>query len=157
MHAAFCIFFCLAAALSPMPGQAASPGSAQIVVWAGEPEKPLVCLPLEEGARFYLDFVNSIYLAPVRETFVYEPAEGVFIVMVESPSAGVFEYYGLVPDKPGVAHLRRPVGEIRIRSHDYENHRLTVGDRSVSFKGLVQGGEPLTIKVGRNQISNPKH
>ena len=157
MHAVFCIFFCLAAALSPMAGQAAQPGSAQVVVWAGEPEKPLVCLPLEGGARFYLDFVNSIYLAPVRETFVYEPAQGVSLVMVESPSAGVFEYYGQVPDKPGIAYLRRRIGEIRIRSHDYVNHRLTVGDRTISFKGLVEDGEPLTIKVGRNQISNPKH
>jgi hypothetical protein len=142
-----CILVCLAATIFATAGQAASP-KVQVVVWAGEPERPLVCLSLEQGARFHLDFVNSIYLAPVRETFVYEPAEGIFIVMVESPSAGVFEYYGLVPDEPGVAHLRRPVGEIRIRSHDYENHRLTVGDRSVSFKGLVKDGEPLTIKVG---------
>jgi hypothetical protein len=144
-----CMIICLAAALPVTAGQAASPDVlATVSVWAGEPERPLVCLSLEQGARFHLDFVNSIYLAPVRETFAYEPAEGLFIVMVESPSAGVFEYYGLVPDKPGVAYLRRPVGEMRIRSHDYENHRLTVGDRSISFKGLVEGGEHLTIKVG---------
>jgi hypothetical protein len=142
----FCILLCLAAAL-PLPvAQAASPAT-QLVISAGEPERTLVCLPLEQGARFHLDFVNSIYLAPVRETFVYEPTEGICIIMVESPSAGVFEYYGLIPDKPGIAYLRRPVGAIRIRSHDYENHRLTVGDKSIPFKGLVEDGEPLMIKV----------
>ena len=149
------MLFCLAVAFSAIAGQAVPP-AAQLTVRGGEPEKSLACLPLEAGGWFHLSFVNSIYLAPVRETFVYEPAQGVFLVMVESPSAGVFEYYGLVPDKPGVAYMRRTVGEIRIRSHDYVNHRLTVGDRSISLKGLVEDGEPLTIKVGRNQISNPK-
>jgi hypothetical protein len=145
------IFFCLAAMLSVSGGQAASP-DVQVAIWAGEPERPLVCLPLEQGQRFCLDFVNSIYLAPVRETFVYEPPEGVYIVMVESPSAGVFEYYGLIPDKPGAAHLRRPVGEMRIRSHDYKNHRLTVGETSIRFKGLIKDGEALTIKVGTGAL-----
>jgi hypothetical protein len=133
-----------------MTALAASPAD-QLVISAGEPEAVLLCLPLEQGASFHLDFINSIYLAPVRETFVYEPSVGISIIMVESPSAGVFEYYGLVPDKPGVAFLRRPVGEMRIRSHDYENHRLTIGDRSVRFKGLVVDGEPLTIKIRTGQ------
>lgn len=121
--------------------------AALLVVSGGEPETVLACVPLERGTLFHLDFVNSIYLAPVRETFVYEPAKGVSIIRVESPSAGVFEYYGLIPDKAGVASVQRTVGDIRIRSHDYENHRLTVGNRSIRFKGLVADGEPLSIKV----------
>jgi hypothetical protein len=145
-----CLICCLGALLVTA-GQAASP-AVHVVLWAGDPERPLACLPLEQGSRFYLDFINSIYLAPVRETFVYEPPEGVCVVMVESSSVGVFEYYGLMPDKPGVAHLRRPVGEMRIRSHDYKNHRLTVGETTIYFKGLIKDGEALTIKVGTEAL-----
>ncbi len=145
-----CILFCLAALLAAASGEAAP--APQVVVWAGEPERPVACLPLDGGNRFRLEFINSIYLAPVRETFEYVPAEGVYVVMVESPSAGVFEYYGLVPDKPGVAYLRRPVGEMRIRSHDYRNHRLTVGETTICFKGLVKDGEAFIIRVGAETV-----
>ncbi len=120
---------------------------AQLEISGGEPGKILACIPLEAGTLIHFEFINSIYLAPVRETFVYEAGKGISIIRVESPSAGVFEYYGLVPDAPGIAFLRRAIGEIRIRSHDYENHRLTVGDKSIRFKGLVADGEPLTIYV----------
>ena len=126
--------------------QAAWPGT-YLALSGGEPERVLACLPLEAGTQFHLEFVNSIYLAPVRETFVYVPAEGICLVKVESPSAGVFEYYGLEPDGSGIARLHRPVGEIRLRSHDYENHRLTAGEKSIRLKGLVPDGEPLRVSV----------
>jgi hypothetical protein len=118
-----------------------------LTVSGGEPERVLGCLPLEKGVLFHLEFMNSIYLAPVRETFVYEPSEGICLVKVESPSAGVFEYYRLIPDGPGTALLHRPVGEFRLRSHDYEHHRLTVGEKSLRLKGLVPDGEPLVVRV----------
>ena len=118
-----------------------------LTVSGGAPERVLGCLPLEKGVPFHLEFINSIYLAPVRETFVYEPSEGICLVEVESPSAGVFEYYRLIPDRPGTALLHRPVGEFRLRSNDYEHHRLTVGEKSLRLKGLVPDGEPLIVKV----------
>lgn len=141
-----CIGMYLVLATWMLSSQAAWPAT-QLVISGGEPERTLLCLPLEAGTSFHLEFINSIYLAPVRETLIYEPAEGISIIRVESPSAGVFEYYGLTPDGSGTAIMRRSVGEIRIRSHDYENHRLTVGDKSVRFKGLVADGESVTIKV----------
>ena len=143
------LLLCLVAIASA--GRAAAPAP-QVVVWAGEPERPVACLPLDQGNRFHLEFINSIYLAPVRETFEYVSGEGVYVVMVESPSAGVFEYYGLEPDKPGVAFLRRPVGEMRIRSHDYRNHRLTAGETTIFFKGLIKDGEAFTIRVGTEAV-----
>jgi len=118
-----------------------------LMLSGGEPEKVLACLPLENGAPFYLEFINSIYLAPVRETFVFEPSEGICLVKVESPSAGVFEYYGLTPDQTGLALLHRPVGEFTLRSHDYEHHQLIVGEKTLRLKGLVPDGEPLSVKV----------
>jgi hypothetical protein len=112
-----------------------------------EPRKVLARLPLESGVPFSLEFINSIYLAPVRETLVYEPFEGISIVMVESPSGGVFEYYGLEPDGTGKALMRRRVGNFKLRSHDYTNHRFTVAGHTVLLKGLVQDGEPILVRV----------
>jgi hypothetical protein len=113
----------------------------------GKPEKVMARLPLEPNKTFSLEFVNSIYLAPVRETLVYEPSEGISIVMVESPSDGVFEYYGLDPNGTGKALMRRRVGDIKLRSHDYTNHRLTVAGHAIQLKGLVPDGEPILVRV----------
>ncbi len=119
----------------------------QLVVLSDEPRKVLACMPLEAGAPFDLEFINSIYLAPVKETLVYTEGKGIAIVKVESPSAGVFEYYGLESDHTGVVRLHRSVGEIRIRSHSYENHRLTSGGRTLLFKEIADGGRLLVVEV----------
>jgi hypothetical protein len=101
--------------------------------------------------EFELSFINSIYGAPVRETLVYEAGRGVFLTRVESPSAAVFEYYGLMPDSggngAGVATLRRRVGEIRLRSHDYEHHRLVAGGSTIRLKGLIEDGKAAVVRV----------
>jgi hypothetical protein len=107
----------------------------------------LTRLPVEPGVPFSLEFINSIYLAPVRETLVYEPPGGISIVMVESPSDGVFEYYGLEPDGTGKALMHRQVGDFKLRSHDYTNHRLTVAGQAIHLKGLVPNGEPILVRV----------
>jgi hypothetical protein len=112
-----------------------------------EPERVLTRLSVEPGMPFSLEFINSIYLAPVRETLVYEPSEGISIVMVESPSDGVFEYYGLEPDGTGKALMHRWVGDFKLRSHDYTNHRLTVAGQAIHLEGLVPNGEPILVKV----------
>lgn len=118
------------------------------LVFLGEgSDRALARLPLGAGEPFTLEFINSIYLAPVRETLVYEPSEGISIVMVESPSAGVFEYYGLEPDGTGKALMRKRVGDIKLRSHDYTNHRITTGDKTVQLNGLVPNGEPIIMRV----------
>lgn len=119
----------------------------QLVLSVKEPDRILACLPLEHGVEFSLEFINSIYLAPVKETFIYTQSEGVVLIRVESPSAGVFEYYGLTPDKPGAANLHRIIENIVIRSHDYQHHRLTVKGRGLSFKGLVPDGEAINVSV----------
>lgn len=112
-----------------------------------ESEKPLIRLPLKPGVPFSLEFINSIYLAPVRETLLYDPSEGVSVVMVESPSDGVFEYYGLESDGTGTALMHRRVGDLKLRSHDYENHRIRIGDQTIHLKGVVPNGETLMLRV----------
>jgi hypothetical protein len=121
--------------------------AACLVVSGDEPAHVLISVHLEPEAPFSLESINSIYLAPVRETFVYRPGKGLFVIKVESPSAGVFEYYGLIPDGSGMAEIWRRLVDIRLLSHDYQNHRLTVGDKTFRFKGLVADGQPLLIGV----------
>jgi hypothetical protein len=118
-----------------------------ITVEAEEPDRVVASLPLEAGEVFHLQFINSIYLEPVKETYQYTPPEGITAILVESPSAGVFEYYGLVPDGSGVSRVNTRAKEIRVRSHDYRNHRLSTKTRGLSLKGLVPDGEPLIIRI----------
>lgn len=113
-------------------------------------DRVLARLPLMPCEPFTLEFINSIYLAPVRETLMYDPSEGISIIMVESPSGGVFEYYGLEPDGTGKALMNRRVGDMKLRSHDYTNHRITVGGRVLNLNGLVPNGEPIIVKVRVN-------
>ena len=138
----------------PSTGWAAGP-DAWLVLSGDEPERVLACLPLGAGAPFYLEFVNSLYLVPVRESFVYQAGEGLFVIRVESPSVAVFEYYGLIPEKPGTARLRRSLAEIRLRSMDYRNHRLTVGDKRLALKGVVADGQMLIIRVQPGASGGP--
>jgi hypothetical protein len=113
------------------------------------------CLPLQSGEPFHLDYINSIYLQPVRESFVYEQGEGLFIIQVETPSVGVFEYLGLIPDEPGKARLRRKLGEIRLLSSDYRDHRLIASGTDVRLKGLGPDGLVLILKVLTDRRSCP--
>lgn len=126
-------------------------GTACLALFAGEPLRRAACLPVRAGERFQLEFINSIYGAPVREVFVYEPGPGIVLVRVESPSPGVFEYYGLTPEAggngSGSASLRRVIGEIRLRSHDYGHHLVRLGKRSIRLKGLVADGAAAVIRV----------
>jgi hypothetical protein len=144
-------FLVILVAAAWVPAAADASSAVCLVISQDDPRKEIKRLPVEPGVEFHLEFINSIYRAPVRETMVYEPGQGIALTKVESPSAGVFEYYGLTTGKgqngSGVLPIRRVVGEIRLRSHNYEHHRLVVGGRIVRLKGLVRDGEPLIIKI----------
>jgi len=114
-----------------------------------QPDKIVASLPLQSGEVFHLQFINSIYREPVKESYCYnpDPSGNITAILVESPSAAVFEYYGLVPDGSGMAKVYVKVKEIRVRSHDYLNHRLSTGTSILMLKGLVLDGEPLIIRV----------
>lgn len=104
-------------------------------------------LPVNPREPIIIEFVNSIYLAPVWETLVYEPQEGLYIVMVESPSEDVFRYYGLESDSTGKVMLHRKVGKVRLRSIDYSSHRIKAGNSTLKLQEVVQGGESLLLDV----------
>lgn len=141
----------LVAASLWMHAAAVPAAPASLVVYEDEPWRKVASVPIESGMEIELSFINSIYRAPVKETLVYEAGRGIFLTRVESPSAGVFEYYGLMPDGggngAGVATLKRRVGEIRLRSYDYEHHRLAVGGSTIRLKGIIEDGKPAIVRV----------
>ena len=146
---AFSIWFFLGlAAVCAQTARASGP-VVYLAVLSGDSERVSACLPLETGMPFFFEFINSIYLAPVRETLVYRESEGISVIMVESPSAGVFEYYGLQSDSSGRVEMHRRVGDIRIRSHNYENHTLTIGERTIRFKAIAENGQLVIIRISK--------
>lgn len=104
-------------------------------------------LPVSPQEPIIFEFINSIYLAPVRETLMFESPESLYIVMVESPSQDVFYYYGLEPDFTGKAMMRRRVEDVRLRSSDYSNHRIKAGKRVLHLKEIVPDGESVLLEV----------
>ncbi len=102
-------------------------------------------LPVSTQEPIIFEFINSIYLAPVRETLMFESPESLYIVMVESPSQDVFRYYGLEPDSTGKAMMRRRVEDVRLRSSDYSNHRIKAV--VLHLKEIVPDGESVLLEV----------
>ena len=142
-----CLLIMLLSLVLPTGWASAADAPSRLAVRAGETQEELACLPFQPGEEFHLLFINSIYLAPVKETMTYTVEEGIVVIRVESPSAGVFEYYGLPGDGSGKAALNRRIGEIRIRSSDYASHRLIAGGKTLDLKGLVADGDPLVVTV----------
>ena len=104
-------------------------------------------LPVHPYEPITLEFINSIYRAPVRETLIFEPPENLYIVTVESPSQDVFRYYGLEPDSAGKVTLHRKVEKVRLRSSDYSNHRIKAGNLALNLKEVVSDGESVIFDV----------
>ncbi|MCA1987537.1 MAG: hypothetical protein LDL07_00105 [Desulfarculus sp.] len=128
--------------LCPAPVVAAS-----LHLWAGEPARAVLTLKSEPAQTFQLEHRNSIYDAPVRETYRLGPAGRLVQVELESPSAGVFEYYGFDPPQTGKVSLDREVSVIRLRSTSYQDHLLRVGGRTIRLQDLAQPGQVLGLEV----------
>jgi hypothetical protein len=133
--------------LSAGPVNAAAGMDVWLVLSTEKPDKTIACVPLQAGESFHIDYMNSIYQEPVRESFVYEEGEGLFILQVETPSVGVFEYLGLIPEEPGKARLRLKLEEIRLLSSDYRTHKLKVSGLSLRLRGFGRDGLPLILRV----------
>jgi hypothetical protein len=117
------------------------------VLSGGESGRVIMRLPVHPYEPITFEFINSIYLAPVRETLMFEPPENLYIVMVESPSQDVFRYYGLEPDLAGRVTLHRKVEKVMLRSSDYSNHRIKAGNVTLNFKEVILDGESVHLEV----------
>ena len=121
--------------------------AASLRLFAGDAARPSLCLELETGQAFQLEHRNSIYDAPVRETYVLGERGRLIQVELASPSAGVFEYYGFDPPPAGKVALHQEVSVIRLRSMSYQNHLLRLGGRTIRLEGLAQPGQGLRLEV----------
>jgi hypothetical protein len=133
--------------LLPLLGGCSIRDTPCLVIFGGESKEVLALLPLNSREPFTLEFINSIYHAPVRETLTWESSGDLYIVMVESPSEAVFQYYGLEPDPSGRVLLHRKIEEVRLRSSDYTNHRISSGKGILNLKGIVPDGESANLSV----------
>lgn len=136
-----------AAALAVLLANTQAVALASLQIWTLEPRGLVLSLAVEAGQVIALEHQNSIYQALVRETYRVGPRGELWQVMLESPSAGVFEYHGYDPPPGGRAFLERPLGALRLRSMSYEHHRLLVDGRAIALKDLAQPGQPLVLKV----------
>jgi len=118
-----------------------------LVIVNPESGRVMARLPVSPHESIAFEFVNSIYRAPVRETLMYRPPDGLFVVMVESSSEDVFRYYGLEANSTGKAILYRKVEKVRLRSSDYSSHRIKAGHHILYLKGVVPDGEPAFLDV----------
>lgn len=130
------------ALLGSAPASAAS-----LVLYGGDSARPALRLELAPGQAFQLEHNNSIYDAPVRETYVLGPRGRLIQVELASPSAGVFEYYGFDPPPQGKVALHQEVGGIRLLSMNYQHHLLRLGGRTIRLEGLTQPGSILRLEV----------
>jgi hypothetical protein len=103
--------------------------------------------PLAPGEPFAVVYHHSMYDQPVTEEFL---ADGGRIVLeaVESPSAAVREYFGLLG--PGERHARpRSLAEIVFRVAAGVPQRLRIGGVERSFLDLGERGDRLVMRAAR--------
>ena len=129
------------------PGGRGDDGNPVLEIWGGNPPRLLRVYTLEPGAPFYLEHVNSIYGARVREYFSYIPGHGLYLVNVESASPAVFEYYRWAGNRGEGKRLLRPREAFTLRSMDYSRHLLTIRGEAIPLQGLVAPGEELRMKI----------
>ncbi|MCX8023245.1 MAG: hypothetical protein N2745_10790 [Syntrophorhabdaceae bacterium] len=126
--------------------------SAEVLLLLDETKEVLFCRPIKEGDIIIFDFVNSIYKASVKETMLFDSVEGLILIDVESPSYGVYEYYGLITEGKNKGGFRRKIGSLRIRSNNYQHHRLSVNGMTIDLKDLASGGMALILTIDKNHI-----
>ena len=143
------VFFLLAMilVLFLFPGERGDGVNPVLEIWGGNPSHLLSAYTLEPGAPFYLEHVNSIYGARVREYFSYIPGRGLYLVNVESASQAVFEYYRWAGNREETKRLLRPREAFTLRSMDYSRHQLTIRGEAIPLQGLVAPGDELQIKI----------
>jgi hypothetical protein len=129
------------------PGGRGDKRNPVLEIWGGDPPHLLRACTLDPGEPFYLEHVNSIYGARVREYFSYIPGNGLYLVNVESASPAVFEYYGLAGNRREGKRLLRPREAFTLRSMDYSRHQLTIRGKAIPLQGLVAPGEELHMKI----------
>jgi hypothetical protein len=102
--------------------------------------------PMTDGERFAISYQHSIHDAPVKEEFVISEARRIVLVDVESSSAAVREYFGLLG--PGTRHqVARTFDTLDFRVAMGEPQILLIGSRAFSFREFGAAGDRIQLRA----------
>jgi hypothetical protein len=102
--------------------------------------------PVKAGDSFSITYQHSIYHQPVVEEFSVGPGGELILTGVRSESGAVLEYFGFSDSRPFHA-MNRPMRTIVFRVAMEGAQILTLGDRRISFLGLGDPGDRITLRL----------
>jgi len=115
-------------------------------------QRELVTLPFLSGQTFAVSFINSLYNAPVAETFEVKGSE-IFLKEIATRSWEVIEYYrvtGTISRRAGeikVQDVNFRVGKLRLMIGFIGKQQLVWKDRRYPLYRFSQPGEILLIEA----------
>jgi len=98
------------------------------------------------GDSFSITYQHSTYRQPVVEEFSVGPAGELVLTGVRSESGAVLEYFGFSDSRPFHA-MNRPMRTIVFRVAMEGAQTLTLGGRRISFLGLGDPGDRITLRL----------
>ena len=102
--------------------------------------------PVKAGDPFSITYQHSIYHQPVVEEFSVGPGGELILTGVRSESGAVLEYFGFSDSRPFHA-MNRPMRTIVFRVAMEGAQILALGDRRISFLGLGDPGDRITLRL----------
>ena len=108
--------------------------------------------PVNSGDTFTITYLHSIYRQPVDEEFSVGPGGDLVLTGVRSDSGAVLEYFGFGDSRPFHA-MNRPMRTIVFRVAMEGAQILTLGGRRISFLGLGDPGDRITVRLADVSIA----
>ncbi|MHB1024202.1 MAG: hypothetical protein ACYC24_00675 [Desulfobacteria bacterium] len=102
--------------------------------------------PVNPGDAFAITYRHSIYLQPVVEEFSVGAGGDLVLTGVRSDSGAVLEYFGFNDSRPFHA-MNRPMRSIVFRVAMEGAQTLALGGRRISFLGLGDPGDRITLRL----------
>ena len=108
--------------------------------------------PVNTGDTFTITYQHSIYRQPVVEEFSVGSGGELVLTGVRSESGAVLEYFGFSDSRPFHA-MNRPMRVIVFRVAMEGAQMLTLGGRRISFLGLGDPGDRITLRLADVSIA----
>ena len=105
-------------------------------------------VPVEQGTRFSLSYINSIYRQPAAEDFQVGEGEEIILLGVRTRSPAVAAYYGFEEGKDYYP-VHRTLKSFVLRLGMSQAQTLSWGNRQVSLEELGEPGDRLEVRVVR--------
>ena len=102
--------------------------------------------PVKAGDAFSITYQHSIYRQPVVEEFSVGTGGELILTGVRSDSGAVLEYFGF-SDSRSFHAMNRPMRTIVFRVAMEGAQMLTLDGRRISFLGLGDPGDRITVRL----------